>query len=193
LASRLGRENDAVAALENAAHLEPKSPDSFFELGKLYESAQNWPQARLAFEHVIELNPSFAAAHFQLSRVYARLGLRAESEKEALRTHLLVDQQREDALLRQRQRAGSFQNQTTTIDTKGRCDYCRRLSYLIGLNASSGLQECVRATLPLLERKAPNRATTNYPSQKPEPNGSEFRSFLGACNFERRFGIIEEN
>src|ERR1019366_691410 len=57
LASRLGREQEAILALEKAAQLEPNSPDPFYELGKLYGAQQNWPQARQALEHVIELNP----------------------------------------------------------------------------------------------------------------------------------------
>ena len=56
LASRLGREDEAIVALERAAQLEPKLPDPSFELGKLYGSKQDWPQARKAFENVIELD-----------------------------------------------------------------------------------------------------------------------------------------
>lgn len=111
LASRLGREEEAIVALERAAQLEPKSPDPSFELGKLYGSQQDWPRARQAFEHVIELNPQFAPAHYQLSRVYAHLGLHSAAEQEAQQTHTLVNTQRDEALRKQRERAGSFQPQ----------------------------------------------------------------------------------
>ena len=111
LASRLGREEEAIVALERAAQLEPKSPDPSFELGKLYESKQDWPDARKAFEHVVGLNPPFAPAHYQLSRVYARLGLHAESQREAQQTKNLVNTQREEVFRKQRERAGSFQPQ----------------------------------------------------------------------------------
>ncbi|MGO9336451.1 MAG: tetratricopeptide repeat protein [Terracidiphilus sp.] len=112
LASRLGREEEAIIALESASHLEPKSPDPFFELGKLYGSKQDWPRAREAFEHVVELNPQFAPAHYQLSQVYAHLGLHSAAEREAQQTHALVSTQRDEALRKQRERAGSFQPQT---------------------------------------------------------------------------------
>jgi tetratricopeptide (TPR) repeat protein len=112
LANRLGREEEAVVALESASKLEPKSPDPFFELGKLYGSKQDWPQARKAFENVIELNPQFAPAHYQLSQVYEHLGLRTAAEQEAQKTHSLVNAQRDEAFLKQRERAGSFQPQT---------------------------------------------------------------------------------
>ncbi len=112
LASRLGRENEAIVALERAAQLEPRSPDPSFELGKIYASKQDWADARKAFEHVVGLNPQFAAAHYQLSQVYAHLGLHAEAQQEAQQTKTLVNTQREEVLRKQRERAGSFQPQT---------------------------------------------------------------------------------
>ncbi len=112
LASRLDREEEAIDALESASTLEPKSPDPSFELGKLYGSKQDWPRARKAFEHVVELNPDFAPAHYQLSQVYGHLGLHAIAEQQAQETHTLVNTQREEALRKQRERAGSFQPQT---------------------------------------------------------------------------------
>jgi tetratricopeptide (TPR) repeat protein len=112
LASRLGRDQDAIVALEKASQLEPNSSDPFYELGKLYNSHQDWPRARRALEHVIALNPQFAPAHYQLSRVYAHLGLSSQSEQEAKQTHALVDAQREEALHKQRERGVSFQPQT---------------------------------------------------------------------------------
>jgi protein O-GlcNAc transferase len=109
LASRLGREQEAVAAFENAARLQPSSPDPFFELGKLYSSQQNWPQARQSLERVVELNPKFIPAHYQLSHVYAHLGLNSKAEAEAQQSHALLDAQREQALRQQRERGASFQ------------------------------------------------------------------------------------
>ncbi|HEY2470536.1 MAG TPA: tetratricopeptide repeat protein [Terracidiphilus sp.] len=111
LASRMGREQEALAALEKAAQIEPNSPDPFYELGKLYEAHQDWTRARHSLEHVIELNPQFVPAHYQLSRVYAHLGLNAKSEEEAKQTHVLIDAQRNEALRKQRERAVSLQPQ----------------------------------------------------------------------------------
>jgi len=119
LASRLGREQDAILALEKAARLEPKSLGPFYELGKLYVSQQNWPQARLALEHVIELNPQSAPAHYQLSRVYAHLDMNSRAEQEAQQTHTLGDAQRDQALRKQRERAASFQPQTPATPLTG--------------------------------------------------------------------------
>jgi tetratricopeptide (TPR) repeat protein len=113
LASRLGREQDAIVALEKAAQLEPKSPDPSYELGKLYSSRQDWPRARLALEHVIALNPESVPAHYQLSRVYAHLGLNSLAEQDAQQTHALVNAQRNEALHKQRERGASFQPQAS--------------------------------------------------------------------------------
>jgi len=114
LARRLGRKQEALDALKRAAHLEPNSPDPAFELGKLYASMEEWKDARLAFEHVIELNPQFAAGHFQLCRTYEHLGFHDKAEQEARQTQVLVGKQREDALRKQRERSGSFQAQTSS-------------------------------------------------------------------------------
>jgi tetratricopeptide (TPR) repeat protein len=111
LASRLGRADEAIVALEHAAQLEPRSPDPSFELGKIYASKQNWPNARKMFERVVDLNPQFVPAHYQLSQVYTHLGLHADAQKEAQQTKTLVNTQRDEVLRKQRERAGSFQPQ----------------------------------------------------------------------------------
>jgi tetratricopeptide (TPR) repeat protein len=111
LASRLGREEEAVVALDRAAQLDPRSPDPSFELGKIYASKQNWPDARKAFEHAVELNPQFPAGHYQLSQVYAHLGLHAQAQQEAQQTKTLMNTQREEVLRKQREREGEFQPQ----------------------------------------------------------------------------------
>jgi tetratricopeptide (TPR) repeat protein len=112
LASRLGREQEAIAAFENAARLQPSSIDPLFELGKVYTAQQNWPQARQALERVLELNPQFIPAHYQLSRVYAHIGLGSKADSEAQQTHALVDTQRDQAFRKQRERGASFQPQS---------------------------------------------------------------------------------
>lgn len=112
LASRLGREQDAIIALEKAARLKPESPGPLFELGKLYSSQQDWPRARRALEQVIELSPQLVPAHYQLSRVYEHLGLHSKAELEAQKARALVDSQGDAALRKQRERGANFQPQT---------------------------------------------------------------------------------
>jgi tetratricopeptide (TPR) repeat protein len=120
LTSRVGRKPEAIVALEKAARIEPRSSDPFYELGKLYEEQEDWPKARQALEHAIELNPQYAHAHYQLSRVYAHLGLTSKADQEATQTRTLIDSQRNEAILKQRERAGSFQPQTTTTSSPNR-------------------------------------------------------------------------
>jgi tetratricopeptide (TPR) repeat protein len=113
LASRMDRGKEAVIALETAARLEPNSPDPMFELGKLYAAQQDWRQAQQSLERVIQLDPQFAPAHFQLSHVYAHLGLDSRAAEEGAQTHSLIDAQRNLALKKQRDRAAGFQPQPT--------------------------------------------------------------------------------
>ena len=115
LAGRSGREQEAITALNNAAALQPRSPDPLFELGKLYIAGKDWPRARQALENVVELNPQFQPAHYQLSHVYAHLGLNTKAAQEAQKTRTLVDAQRDEALRKQRERAASFQPQTSSM------------------------------------------------------------------------------
>lgn len=118
MASRLGREQEALVALEKAAQLQPNSIDPFYELGKLYATQQQWPQARSALEHVIELNPHFVPAHYQLGRIYARLGLNARAGQETRLTRELVESQRNEALRKQREQGASFQAPSSVISAK---------------------------------------------------------------------------
>jgi protein O-GlcNAc transferase len=115
LASRLGREQEAIAALESASQLEPKSLDPSYELGKIYLARQDWPRARQSLEHVVELNPQFQPAHYQLSHVYAHLGLNEKVAQEVQQTRVLVNAQREEALRKQRERAASFQPNSSQL------------------------------------------------------------------------------
>jgi len=110
LAGRLGREQDAEAALNRATQLQPTSIEPYFELGKLYEVKEDWTSARKALERVTGLNPQFAPAHYQLSRVYAHLGLTSQASEQAALTRSLVNQQRMEALRVQRARDGSFKS-----------------------------------------------------------------------------------
>jgi hypothetical protein len=66
------------------------------------------------------LNPQFAPAHYQLGKVYARLGLKAEAEQEANQTHALVNTQREEALRKQRERAASFEPESAATSSPSR-------------------------------------------------------------------------
>lgn len=117
IASRLGREQEAEAALQDAARLQPQSLEPWFELGKLYESKEEWEQARDAFLRVVALNPQFSPAHYQLSRVYGRLGLSGQAAEQAQLTRSLVNDQRAEALRKQRERDGGFQPEQKPITT----------------------------------------------------------------------------
>jgi hypothetical protein len=52
-----------------------------------------------------------------LSQIDAHLGLHAEARKEAEQTNMLVNAQRDQALRKQREQAGSFQPQTAATSS----------------------------------------------------------------------------
>jgi tetratricopeptide (TPR) repeat protein len=66
------------------------SPDSAIahcEYGKALDQTHDWPHARKELETCTRLGPDSVEAHYRLSRVYRRLGLKELAEKEAsLRT-----------------------------------------------------------------------------------------------------------
>ena len=113
LHSRLGHDKEAEIALDRAAKLQPDSPDPYFELGKLYESRENWQKAKEAFERAIALNPNFVPAHYQLSRVDSHLGLGSQAAQQAELTRTLMNQQRATALRGQRERDDTFKSAGT--------------------------------------------------------------------------------
>ena len=113
LASRQGREQEALVALQNATRMQPSSPEPYFELGKIYEAQNDWSRARESLERVIALAPALSPAHYQLSQVYGHLGMKKEAALEAQKTHTLVDEQRAEVLRKQRERASSFQPQVS--------------------------------------------------------------------------------
>jgi hypothetical protein len=61
------------------------------------------------------LNPQFQPAHYQLSHVYAHLGLNEKVAQEVQQTRVLVNAQREEALRKQRERAASFQPNSSQV------------------------------------------------------------------------------
>lgn len=74
-----GKAAGDAAALRKAIALEPRFPDSHFELGSLLEQTSDWKPAAAAYEQAARLAPANPAPQFRLMRVYARLGLAAKS------------------------------------------------------------------------------------------------------------------
>ena len=60
----------AAAELEEAVKKDPKSSQSYFQLGKSYEALKNEEKAVAAYKKAIELKPDYAEANYELGRIY---------------------------------------------------------------------------------------------------------------------------
>jgi tetratricopeptide (TPR) repeat protein len=114
--SHLSQPEEAIAAFRRSIALNSELAEPHDELGKLYYQSGLIQPARIEFERVLELDPHQANAHFQLSRIYARLGDSAKSNEMAQKTQLLLRRQREDGLRAQAARMRGFQAKDAPVN-----------------------------------------------------------------------------
>jgi tetratricopeptide (TPR) repeat protein len=58
----IGRFDASQTEFEQAIHYAPKSPEGYYDLGKLYSIQDNWLAARTQFEEAIRLDPGYIEA-----------------------------------------------------------------------------------------------------------------------------------
>jgi tetratricopeptide (TPR) repeat protein len=133
--ARLGRLEEAAAALERARHADPSNAMARVELGTVRLLAGQDALARSAFEDALRLDPGLALAHHSLGLLAAKEG-REEEAMPHWRATLERDPGHVDALFRM----GS------ALARRGRADEAR--PYLE--------QFVVRAPRPLYDREAAN-------------------------------------
>lgn len=80
---RTGNEKAEVADLEKVVAQYPKSSDARRELGKSYYRENRLQEARVQFESLQQIEPDDVAAHYNLSLIYARLGMDKEASEQA--------------------------------------------------------------------------------------------------------------
>jgi tetratricopeptide (TPR) repeat protein len=73
----VSRRPEILRRLQHGARVAPKEPMARCQLGKAFEWAELWIQARPAAEACVRLDPGSPDGHYQLSRIYRRLGLTA--------------------------------------------------------------------------------------------------------------------
>jgi tetratricopeptide (TPR) repeat protein len=66
---------EILRRLQHAARIAPKEPMARCQLGKTFEWAELWSQAKPEAEACVRLDPGSPDGHYQLSRIYRRLGL----------------------------------------------------------------------------------------------------------------------
>ena len=70
----VGRFDMAQAEFEQGIHYAPKSPENYYDLGKVFSLEDNWDGARKQFEDAIRLNPSYVEAIDALGFAQEALG-----------------------------------------------------------------------------------------------------------------------
>ena len=73
----------AIADLLEVARQYPRSRDAHRELGFSYYQLHKYPEARAQYEAVQGIDPDDLAAHYNLSILYRRLGLKKEASEQA--------------------------------------------------------------------------------------------------------------
>ncbi len=81
---RTGNTQAEVADLEKVVAQYPKSSDARRELGKSYYRENRLREARAQFEALQQIDPDDIAAHYNLSLVYARLGMDDKASEQAV-------------------------------------------------------------------------------------------------------------
>jgi len=93
----VGRFDMAQAEFEQGIHYAPKSPENYYDLGKLFSLQDNWEGARKQFEDTIRLDPSYIEAIDALGFAQEALG----DDAGAVRRY-------EEAIALNEQRHGTF-------------------------------------------------------------------------------------
>ncbi len=80
-----GNLDGAIEDLKKVATAFPESRDAHRELGFSYYQQHKYEPARAEYERVQKIDPDDLSAHYNLSILYRRLGMKAEAAVEAAR------------------------------------------------------------------------------------------------------------
>jgi tetratricopeptide (TPR) repeat protein len=78
----ISRRPEILSRLRHAARIAPREPMARCQLGKALEWAELWSQARPETEACVRLDPGSPDGHYQLARIYRRLGLTALADQQ---------------------------------------------------------------------------------------------------------------
>jgi len=75
--------DEADTAARKALTLEPDSMRSHFAMGRVLEAEQKWAQSAVELEKAEQISPGVSKVHYQLSRVYLKLGRKEDAQRES--------------------------------------------------------------------------------------------------------------
>jgi tetratricopeptide (TPR) repeat protein len=73
---------EVAALLKKSSALDPKFPDAHLQLGNLYASQNDYPEAIDQYQQAIEFDPESAAIHYKLGQAFARTGHHEQAGQE---------------------------------------------------------------------------------------------------------------
>lgn len=96
----VSRRPEILRRLQHAARIAPSEPVARCQLGKAFEWTEQWSQARIEIEACVRLDPDSPDGHYQLSRIYRRLGLTALATRETSLQEAAAQRQSEESIRR---------------------------------------------------------------------------------------------
>ncbi len=94
------RRAEIIRRLQHAALAGPKEPVARCQLGKAFEWTEQWRQAKPEVEACVRLDPGSPDGHYQLSRIYRRLGLTALANRQTALQEAAARRQSEESVRR---------------------------------------------------------------------------------------------
>jgi len=93
------RLDEAMEYLKRADRMRPGDPSVTYAMGRVHVAADRLPEAREAFEQLVEVAPGYKQGHVLLATVYYRLGERALGDQQ----RAIVERLREEEKAQQRE------------------------------------------------------------------------------------------
>jgi tetratricopeptide (TPR) repeat protein len=94
------RRAEVLRRLQHAAQAGPKESVARCQLGKALEWAERWRQAKPEMEACVRLDPGSPDGHYQLSRIYRRLGLATLADQQTKLQEAAARRQSEESVRR---------------------------------------------------------------------------------------------
>jgi tetratricopeptide (TPR) repeat protein len=94
------RRTEIIRRLQHAALTGPKESVARCQLGKAFEWTEQWRQAKPEMEACVRLDPNSADGHYQLSRIYRRLGLATLADQQTKLQEVAARRQSEEGARR---------------------------------------------------------------------------------------------